>query len=262
MNPLTALYPSRLFWRNHAAWPLFAFVIAFGLVEGLGLDRWIAGSLYFDAGTGHWLGTGAGDWWAHALLHDDGRWLVRGVAAVALVLWAASFLAPALRPIRRRAGFVALSMVIATALVGGLKAITNVDCPWDLAGYGGHNPYVPLFADRPDYLPRARCFPGAHASSGFALLALYFEWRDTAPARARLLMLVAISLGCLFAVGQEARGAHFFSHDLAAAAIVWFVQLGLYAWLLKPGLAADDDTVKLRRPREYSLESGTESGLG
>ena len=40
----------------------------------------------------------------------------------------------------------------------------------------------------------------------------------------------AIAVGIAFSIGQEARGAHFLSHDLTSAAIVWFVQLGLYAW--------------------------------
>jgi membrane-associated PAP2 superfamily phosphatase len=258
MNPSVGLYPlgEPLFWRNHAAWPLIGFALVFASVEALGLDRWIAGSLYFDSGAGHWLGTGTGDWWAHALLHDDGRWLVRGIAALAMLLWAGSFVVPAWRNLRLRAGYVALSMVAATALVGGLKAVTNVDCPWDLAGFGGNHPYVALFAHRPDYLPLARCFPGAHAASGFALFSLYFAWRDSARGRARLCLFAAVLVGCLFAVGQEARGAHFFSHDLVAAAIVWFVQLALYAWLLKPGAATDDEASPLRRPNAYRLEPG------
>ena len=111
-----------------------------------------------------------GEWWARGLLHTGGRWVVRGVAASALVLWALSFVVAPLREWRRSAGFVLLAMLLATLIVGGLKAVTNVDCPWDLAGFGGHNPYVMLFADRPDVLRRAQCFPGAHASSGFALL--------------------------------------------------------------------------------------------
>jgi membrane-associated PAP2 superfamily phosphatase len=260
MNPSSALYPagSRLFWRNHAVWPLLGFLLAFGLVEILGLDRHIASALYFDTTSAHWLGTGAGDWWAHELLHDQGRWLVRGVAAVAILIWLASFLLPAVRRWRAPAGYVGLSMVVATALVGGLKAITNVDCPWDLAGFGGQNPYVPLFADRPDYLPQARCFPGAHAASGFALLSLYFAARDSAPRRARLFLWLAIAVGCLFAVGQEARGAHFFSHDLVAAALVWFAVLGLYAWLLKP--AAESEAALLRQPHAVPLETGSGSG--
>lgn len=234
MNPPPALYSTRAFWRSHAFAPLAGFLLVFGLVEALGLDRRIADSLYFDVATAHWLGTGPGDWWAHRLLHDDGRWLIRGIAAGAIATWVASFFLEPLRRSRRGAGYVALAMLTAIVLVGALKSVSNVDCPWDLAGYGGHNPYVALFADRPDYLPRARCFPGAHASSGFALLCFYFVWRDTAPARARGALATALAVGIAFSVGQEARGAHFLSHDLVAAAIAWFVQLSLYAWLLGP----------------------------
>ena len=152
--------------------------MAFAAIEGLGLDRSIAEALYFDRLTGRWRGSGAGDWWAHGLLHDDGRWLVRGIAAAALATWALSWFLPSARRWRGPAGFIALAMVLSVAIVGALKAATNVDCPWDLAGFGGHQPYVPLFADRPDYLPRAQCFPGAHASSGFALVSGYFDSRQ------------------------------------------------------------------------------------
>jgi membrane-associated PAP2 superfamily phosphatase len=217
------------FWRWHAGLPLAVFAVAFFLLEGLALDPVLARAWYFDAATIHWLGTGSGDWWAHSLLHTGGRWVVRAVAAGALAIWALSFLLTGLREWRRPAGFVVVAIVLSTAIVGGLKAMTNVDCPWDLAGFGGHNPYVPLFADRPDDLPPAACFPGAHSSSGFALVCFYFLWRDRSPRRARRALAAALLIGIAFSIGQEARGAHFLSHDLTSAAIVWFVQLALYA---------------------------------
>jgi membrane-associated PAP2 superfamily phosphatase len=254
MNQGSALYSTRQFWRNHAGWPLLGFLLAFGLVEVLGMDRRIAAYLYYDTSTGHWLGTGAGDWWAHRLLHDDGRWLIRGIAAIAIGAWMGSYFVEPLRASRARHAYVALGLVLAIAVVGALKSVTNVDCPWDLAGYGGHNPYVSLFGDRPDYLPRARCFPGAHASSGFALLCFYLAWRDIAPRRAWIALGLAITVGIAFAVGQEARGAHFFSHDLASAGVVWCVQLALYAWLLAPRVGVDVELA--RRPREHCGASG------
>ena len=42
------------------------------------------------------------------------------------------------------------------------------------------------------------------------------------------MLAIALAVGIAFSIGQEARGAHFLSHDLASAAIVWFVQLALY----------------------------------
>ncbi|HEU4779722.1 MAG TPA: phosphatase PAP2 family protein [Steroidobacteraceae bacterium] len=225
---------SQLFWRQHLWWPLLAFTIAFGVLEIFSLDLVLAREWYFSDHAAQWLGAGNGAWWARGILHTGGRWLVRGIAAGALAIWALSFGVARLHDWRRTAGFVFLAMLLATLLVGSLKAVTNVDCPWDLAGFGGHNPYVALFADRPDALPRAQCFPGAHASSGFALICFYFAFRDRSRGAARWMLAAAIAIGIAFSIGQEARGAHFFSHDLTSAAIVWCTQLGLYAVYARP----------------------------
>jgi membrane-associated PAP2 superfamily phosphatase len=204
-------------------------VAAFLLIEGLGLDRPIAHALFY--GNDEWLGGGSGRWWARDLLHGAGRWLVRGIAAGALLAWAASFAAPRWRHWRRSAGFVFVAIALPVLLVGALKAVTDVDCPWDLAEFGGARPYVNLLGDRPDYLPAAQCFPGAHSSSGFALLCFYFLWRDSRPRRARWSLWAGATIGLLFAFGQEARGAHFLSHDLASLILVWTMQWMVYARL-------------------------------
>lgn len=231
------------FWRTHAWLPLIAFGIAWSVLEGFRLDPVIARSWFFDETTLHWLGTGPGDWWARDLLHTGGRWLVRGTAAAATAAWLLSFAHSKAHRWRSHAGFVALAMVASVTVVGALKAITNVDCPADLLGFGGHNPYVTLLADRLDTLTRARCFPGAHASSGFALVAFYFASRDQAPRFARWALAVALGVGVAFSVGQQARGAHFVSHDLSGAAIVWAIQLALYGRLRRrpeKSFAGDD----------------------
>jgi membrane-associated PAP2 superfamily phosphatase len=221
------------FLRSHFWWPLLAFTLVLGAVEVFSLDRIAAREWYFNVHTGEWLGGGSGAWWARGLLHSGGRWLVRGIAALAVAVWGLSFATVRLRAFRRDAGFVALAMVLSVLIVGGLKALTNVDCPWDLAGFGGHNPYVALFADRPDALLRAQCFPGAHSSSGFSLACFYFVFLDRSRRWARWALAGAIAVGVAFAIGQEARGAHFLSHDLTSAAIVWFAQSGLYARLMR-----------------------------
>lgn len=224
--------------RAHLWAPLLAFSVVFAVLEIWVLDPVIARAWYFDTSTLQWAGAGSGAWWARDLLHTGGRWLVRCIAAAAMFTWALSFAVAGLKPWRRTAGFIAIAIVISTALVGALKGVTNVDCPWDLNGFGGDNPYVPLFADRPDFLARAKCFPGAHASSGFALMCFYFALRDRHARLARWALGIAIAIGIAFSIGQEARGAHFVSHDLVSAAMVWFIQLALYAWLLRPRATA------------------------
>jgi membrane-associated PAP2 superfamily phosphatase len=158
---------------------------------------------------------------------------VRLIGGAALLCWLLGFVWARLRPVQRRAGYVALAIALATGIVGGLKAVTNVDCPWDYVEYGGERPRVRLFEDRPDSWPRAKCFPGAHSSSGFALLAFYFALRDSRKRLARVALAAGLVVGATFSVGQEARGAHFVSHDLTSAILVWLTLLGLYAWLLK-----------------------------
>ena len=210
-------------------WPLLAFTLGLGALEVFPLDHGGA-EMYFDTSSGSgWEREPACGGLATCCI---GRTLAgprRG--SVRAPGWGLSFAMSSLRPGRRGAGFIVLAMMSSTLIVGGLKSVTNVDCPWDLAGFGGHNPYVALFADRPDALSRARCFPGAHSSSGFALVCFYFVYVDRSPRLARWLLAGAIAVGVAFSIGQEARGAHFLSHDLTSAAIVWFVQLGMYVWL-------------------------------
>jgi membrane-associated PAP2 superfamily phosphatase len=218
-------------WRALVLWPSVLMVLAFAVLVAGGFDRPVAQALFYGADRG-WLGTGAGDWWAHDLIHSAGRWVVRGVALLALLSWALSFKVARLAPWRREALYVFAGIAAATALVGILKALTNVDCPWDISGFGGDRPYVTLFGDRPDYLPRAQCFPGAHSSSGFALVSLYFALRGRCLRAARWALALGVGVGVVFSIGQQARGAHFLSHDLASAALVWWVLLALYAWML------------------------------
>jgi len=220
------------FWNQHAWVPLILFVPLFSVVEWTGLDRMLAHALFYDP-VHRWLGEGAGGWWAHGVIHNGGRWLARTVAGSAMALWIASFVSARMRHWRRSSGFVFLSMAAAVLIVGGLKLITDVDCPWDLAEFGGDRPYIGLFAARPHGLPAAQCFPGAHSSSGFALVCFYFVYRDRSRRMATAALIGALLVWAVFALGQEARGAHFLSHDLASLAIVWFAQLGIYVKLLR-----------------------------
>jgi membrane-associated PAP2 superfamily phosphatase len=193
------------------------------------VDRRLAEGFFFDMQTGRWLGEGT--FWADTLLHRWGRNFARLLGVVGIVALLLSWRLPRLRPHRRMLGYFVACMAVVPLLVGGLKVATNVDCPRDLQAYGGDRPYVALFADRPDDLPRAECFPGAHSSSAFALFCLYFMGLAYSRSAAWVGFGAALTLGSIFSFAQQARGAHFIADDLWSAAIAWGICFIFYRYL-------------------------------
>lgn len=124
---------------------------------------------------------------------------------------------------------VALLFGMGPLVVGMLKAHSTHSCPWDLALFGGNAASFPLLAAVPANSGPGQCFPGGHASSGFALMALFFLWWPERPRRALLALAVGIACGLLMGYGQVMRGAHFFSHNLWAGWWVWLSQLLIFA---------------------------------
>ncbi|MEO7385632.1 MAG: phosphatase PAP2 family protein [Gammaproteobacteria bacterium] len=228
MTAQGSLRTDRRFWRRHALWPGLLFLVAAALAATTGFDEAVARAWAFDPVAGQFIGSGPGAWWAKDLIHAKGGLLIRGFGGLILLIWALSFRMDSLRRFRRPAGYVVLSAALGAGAVGLLKLVTNVDCPWSLADFGGTVPYSHLFADRLDSLPRAQCFPGGHSSSGFALFTLYFVALGRHGTVARWALAGALLVGGVFAFGQEARGAHFLSHDLWSAALVWFACLVVY----------------------------------
>jgi membrane-associated PAP2 superfamily phosphatase len=189
------------------------------------LDRAIERAWAFDSVRQRFIAEDS--FWANQLVHTGGRDFVLAVGLMAVLAALLGHVAPARFPrlvARRRPLWTGLlGAGLAVALVGILKHTTNVACPWDLAGFGGSRPYAGLFGLHHSHLPPAACFPGAHSSSGFALLAFFFAFRQAEPRLARLALLGGVGLGTIFAIAQEARGAHFLSHDLWSFYFAWLI---------------------------------------
>ncbi|HKR33722.1 MAG TPA: phosphatase PAP2 family protein [Steroidobacteraceae bacterium] len=220
------MHPWR-FWWSHLQVPLTLFVILATVFATTQLDLTIARAIFFDAAHAQWIG--ADSWTVNELLHTSGRWAIRVLLALVLALWIATWVERDWRELRRPAAFFMVAALLSMGVVGLLKTLTNVDCPWDLVPFGGRFPYVELFADRPDALRVGRCFPAAHASSGYALLALYFTFRERHATLAKLGLALGLLTGLTFGLAQQARGAHFVSHDVWSAFLVWTVSLSVYA---------------------------------
>lgn len=206
-------------------WPLIVSLAIFALFSATDLDRQFALDWAWDATAGHFIARDS--FLANTIVHRGGRIVIWIAGLTCLIGWGLNARRGD-RDLRRAFGFSFCALALAILVAGGLKQITNVDCPWDLQGFGGPRPYVHLFADRPNDLPRAQCYPAAHSASGFALFALYFGFLNTHRKFARLALALALVTGTLFGLAQQARGAHFLSHDLSSALLAWFVCLGLY----------------------------------
>ncbi len=222
------------FWRTHAWVPLLLFIGLAALFEFSLLDLEIARAWAYDASrTPPWIGQDTR--WADAVLHDAGRRLIIVIVATLLVAWLLSFRLTGLARHRAASGYAGLAMLLCWGTVGLLKQVTNIDCAWSVQGFGGSVPFLSLLDARPPQFPRGACFPGAHSASAFALFAFYFALRDRSPRAARAALGTALVLGSLFSFAQQARGAHFISHDVWSAAIAWTICLALYA-RARPGL--------------------------
>jgi membrane-associated PAP2 superfamily phosphatase len=135
------------------------------------------------------------------------------LAALAPRRWKPVWLTPPW-PTRRITGFLAC-LVAVPALIGLLKAYSDVYCPWDLQRYGGGQPFHHLFdpvppPGKPDC---GRCFPAGHASGGFALMALALLLEGPRARRAGLAL--GLITGWTMGIYQMLKGAHFLSHTIA-----------------------------------------------
>jgi membrane-associated PAP2 superfamily phosphatase len=146
-----------------------AFVALTLMFQWLPIDVTVARDWAYDTTHGRWLGHG--HWWAEGLIHTDGRIAILLVIAGLLVTLVLSLKVARLRTWRSTTAYLLAAILLGWGLVGGLKEVTNVPCPWSLQGFGGERPHVGLFDARPPDFGPAKCFPGAHSGSGFALFA-------------------------------------------------------------------------------------------
>jgi membrane-associated PAP2 superfamily phosphatase len=152
---------------------------------------------------------------------------------------------------RLRLRIVAVSAVLVPLVISMLKQASVAHCPWDLARYGGTEPYLRLFDALPFGVPPGHCLPAGHASSALWLVSLCVYWLPGRPRGARKVVLAALLLGGLLGWMQQMRGAHFLTHTLwslwLACAIVLVVIAALQWWPARRAQGAHDylaDTVE------------------
>lgn len=225
MNPALSPRFNRLWWYGL---PL-ALLALMLFLEPTRLDFTLA-DLFYVQGQGF---IGRHNDFLEDVLHDRAKQLTIVIGVLALLGFALSLLPTRLRPMRRQLGYLVLAMGLSTGFVSPLKKVTQMHCPWSLEQFGGVEHFSPLLGPRAEPVEKpGNCWPGGHAAAGFALIALFFVWRDSRPRLAGCALAFAIALGTLFSLVRMAQGAHFFSHNLWTALLCWLICLGLYDLML------------------------------
>ncbi len=223
-----ATHSQQLFWRNHFYYPLAAFILLALLVELTGIDLLVADYLYAWEG-GSWTLKEA--WLTSTLIHKVGKHLSLLIALLLLVALLQSYVTQKLQLWRRELVYLLCAAGGSSALIGLLKSLNHASCAWDFSRYGGKTEYATVFHELL-HGSGADCFPAGHASGGYAWVALYFlgvhlqsRWRWAG-------LAFALSVGLIFGISQQLRGAHFISHDLWTLGICWFFSLLVYKLML------------------------------
>lgn len=167
-------------------------------------------------------------WWTKVLVHS---WLRHGVIVAAFAcMWLAWHRRRA--PNARRWRLVGVTAFVVPIGVTILKRHAAMHCPWDVARYGGANPYFDLLAAVPGIVTSpGRCFPAGFVSIAGWLLAFALLRYPEDRRFSRLAGLGALLLTLFFGAVQEMRGAHFLSHVLWTIWLSWATVIGLHAAL-------------------------------
>lgn len=214
------------FVKNHFILPLVVLGFVLVCLEFTELDVWLAKHFY-NAGLREWPYRNL--WLTTSALHIGGRYLVYVIGVALLLFWLASCRATSsFNDISCPLGFLLLASLAGPLIITYLKNHTHIYCPWDLTLFGGVKPHIRLFDPIQGNLNVGHCFPSGHSALGFTFISFYFFFLWVKPEYKYYGLSAGLFAGFVFGVNQEVRGAHFFSHDVAALAICWFSSLLLF----------------------------------
>ena len=212
-------------WAAICAPLLLAAVILIALGQN-DLDGRIS-DLFFDASDGSWPWKHG--FWSQDVVHIAGGYLmIAGATAVLGVALAAGRVPGVALRWRWPAVYFIVAYLIAVGLISILKSNSTVPCAWHAIRYGGERVHDEMFRFVPGGIRHGRCFPGGHASGGFAWMASYWALRSWSRRAAWIALGLGLALGGIFSAGQVARGAHFSSHNAWSLVIVWTLCVLVY----------------------------------
>lgn len=203
---------TRSFFIRHALIPFLLLGLALLWAFGFDGEFWLADKIYaLQGGSWQWKNT----WLLENVIHVGGRNFSVLCFVLLIFAYIVSFKVAFLKAYRLGFSYLLLAVGTSTVVVSILKKITEVDCPWRIARYGGKSLVEVWFRGG------GNCFPAGHASGGYAWLALYFFCVVYFPKQRYLGLGIGLGLGLVFGIAQQLRGAHFIGHDLATISICW-----------------------------------------
>lgn len=199
-----------------AAW--LCFIVIW---EWCGADRWAMSRLADSHGFAL-----QNNWWLKAVFHDGLRWIsTLAYAALVFSLWKPFGYLRATSSLQRIEMLVGVT--VALLVINRIKFYSLTSCPWDLAQFGGVATYVSHWSWGVGDGGPGRCFPGGHASAGYAFFALAMPglFSDSPAARqtGKRLFVAVFLFGLICGASQVLRGAHYPSHGLWTGLICWVV---------------------------------------
>lgn len=123
---------------------------------------------------------------------------------------------------------VLISLTFYPILINLMKDVLRQPCPRDLLLFGGHynSSFLHYLLSRGDL----RCFPGAHASAPFSLLALKYFFKD--PYDRGLFLMLFLPISFLISLYQVFRGVHFLTDILFTAVFSQIFVSFIYYYLV------------------------------
>lgn len=162
------------------------------------------------------------NWYLAELNHHYVKDLIILVYVIFFIIWLASFKVKKLRALRWSYGYFFGMVILSTSIIGLLKSQSAHACPWNITIPTPQGFFWDFSATK------GHCFPGGHASTGFALMAGYAVFRLSNKKRAYFFLVSGCILGFAMGWAQMMRGAHFLSHNLWTAWVIWLVNVIFY----------------------------------
>lgn len=167
------------------------------------------------------------NWYLAKLNHVYVKDVIIFFYTILFFTWLGSFKIDRLRPYRFDFGYFFFVSMLCTISIGIFKAHSPLACPWNMTVPTSHGFSWDFSAQD------GHCFPGGHASSGFALITGYFVYRLKQPKRAYFYLISGLTIGFAMGWAQMMRGAHFISHNLWTLWIVLFINFIMYICIQK-----------------------------